>query len=228
MSHATPTIIAFHRPPYTESNTSPSGTSTHEDYVDLSQESDTRNKSGNVRSLSRAYAPRNGHEGGSANTPLTSRVLSKHNLQQAYMSRILGSQHASQYGHVTMLEAAVVPADGFMHGLHNEGTGSFNDDLPDPPYQTQSRQHSTASMYNEADHDTPNYQSGSHWQAGSVYQDNAIDMPGTDMSNVDPLSWDIDQGRELTAWDNALAGVGEHLADHMYQEYTSHDELVVE
>jgi hypothetical protein len=181
-----------------------------------------------VRSLSTVDTLHNGDEGGNPYTLLTSRVLSKHNLQQAHICQMLGSQYVSQYVHVTMLETVVVRADGLMHGLYNEGAGGFNDNLPDPPHQTQSQQHSTASMYNEADCDTPNYHSAALLQSRSVCHGNAIDIPGSDMFDADPLFWDFDQDHELNAWGDALAGVGEHLVDHTYQEYINHDELVVD
>jgi hypothetical protein len=139
---------------------------------------------------------------------------------------MLGYQHISRYVRVKMLEVAVIPADGFVHSRRHEGTGSSNDTLTGPPYETRSQQHSTASMCNEADCSTPNYQTFYHWQSRSIYQNGATDMPGPDMSDVE--SWDISQGYDLTVWDNALAGVGEHLADHKYQGYTNHGELVVD
>jgi hypothetical protein len=207
---ATPNIIAVHEHRCGKDvTTSQSGKDIRKDYLDLSQEGDAQDNSDTVRSLSTTYAPPIGHERGTPYTPLRTRVLYKHNLQQAHISRLLESQHASRHGPVAELEAAVISADNLMHGLHNEGSGgSNNNDLPVPPSRTQSQQHRTSSLYNEVGCDTPNYQSTSLWRSRSACQDNVMDIQGPYTFDVDPPSWDLDQDHELTAWGNALAGVG--------------------
>jgi hypothetical protein len=55
-----------------------------------------------------------------------------------------------------------------------------------------------------------------------------MDMLGPEMCDVDPYSWDMSPGQELTAWGNDLAGVGEHLEDHTYQKHTIYGEPVVD
>jgi len=129
-----------------------------------------------------------------------------------------------------MFEAAINPADDRIHSLHRESIGAFESKslYTDAPSQTLGQQQSIVSMCNEADGDTYTHQSIRHWQSRPFNQDNVVDMPEPDTCDVNPLSWDIGEGQELTAWGNALAGVGEHLADHTYQEYTNHDELVAD
>jgi hypothetical protein len=223
MSHANP---ATHGQPCIEADTSQPSAHASEDHLDLSQNGDAHKNSDSVKSLSRVCALRHGHEGKITYTPLPRRVLYKPNLQQAHMSQMLAPQHVSRSGYVNMFKAAVVSADGLMRGPHNGGTGDFNDNLPELPYQAQSHRYSTASMYNEPDCDAPNYQSDSHWQSHSDSRDNTMDLLGPDKFDVDPMSWDIGRGQDLTAWGHALAGVGEHLVD-TYQECANQDELVV-
>lgn len=226
MSHATPNTIASHGQPYPykESDTPQPGTNTSDYDLNLSQYGDTHKNSDDVRSFPTDYGPRNSHEGEIPYCPLTSRVLYEHNLEQAYTPGLPESQQAIPHGYTSIVEAAVAPAND------NLRTKSLKSKLfrKDTTSQTESQQHGKAGMYNEADRDTPDYQYFSHRQSRSAYQENAIDMPGPDMSDVDPPSWHLDQDHELTAWGNTLAGVGEHLVDHTYEEYTSHDKLVVE
>jgi hypothetical protein len=228
VSHTTPNIVASHGQQCNKFSTSQSGTNISENYIDLSQNEDAHNKSDTFRSLSTVYAPHNGHEGGSPDTPLTARVLYKHNVQQARISQSLESRPASQNSNVAMLWAAVVPSNDTIHGPNNGRSGCFYSNSLDPFSRTQSLRHSIGSMCSEADYGTYIYQSIGHWQSRPFCQHDVIDLPGSDISDFDPLSWDTDQGQELTAWGNALAGVGEHLVDHNCQEYTNHDELVVD
>ena len=228
MSHANPNILASHGQPCNEADTSQPSTNASKDHLDISQNGDAHGDYDSVKSLLTAYVLHHNHEDKVPYRPLTTQVLYEDNIQRGQMSRMLGSQDLSRYGNVTMFEADVVPPESIMHGPHNEGTGGFNDNLPNSPFQTQNQQHSTASMYNEADCNTPNYQSAALLQSRSVCHDNTIDMPGSDMFDADPLSWDFDQDHDITAWGNALAGVGEHLVDHAYQEYINRDKLVVD
>jgi hypothetical protein len=137
--------------------------------------------------------------------PLTTRVLHEHNLQQAYMARLPRRRHVSQYDDVTMLG----------DGLTREGTGCFHNNSLDGPSQTQGKQQGKESMFNEADNGSLGYQFTSHWHSRFISQDE-MSMPGQDLD------------QKLTAWDNDLAGIGEHFADCRYQEYINRDELTMD
>jgi hypothetical protein len=112
-----------------------------------------------------------------------------------------------------MLGAGLVPTDDTIHGLTRGGIGCFHSNSLDGPSQTQGQQQEIGSLFNEADNDSPSYQSTSLWQSRCL---NEVDMPG------------LDPDEELTAWSNDLAGIGEHLADHISQEHASYGELVVD
>jgi len=113
--------------------------------------------------------------------------------------------------------------------LHNESTGDFNNYLPDARSQAQTHQHSTASMFNEADRNVPNYQSAILWQS-QPYQGHLMDSPAIEMCDDNPLSWDTvsTQTEGLSARGCALAGIGAHLADYRCQRYTNGEELTIE
>jgi len=91
-------------------------------------------------------------------------------------------------------------------------------------------------MYNEADPDITNHRPDSgHWQSGLFHGDHVsevhvmgLSMP--DITDVDPLSWEIEcvWGEQLTAWGSALAGIGEHFAEYPNQEYNRHDEFIID
>jgi hypothetical protein len=138
---------------------------------------------------------------------------------------------------VTGLEAAVAASlEGPTNDLQLEGTRAFNNiKLCDDPLSrapmywdlTQNQQQGIASTYVEAGFATPNYQATDCWSRSS-YQEHLIDTLGCDGCGVESLYWNMDPGRELTAWGNDLAGVGEHLAGSTYQGYTRGDDFVVD
>jgi hypothetical protein len=55
-----------------------------------------------------------------------------------------------------------------------------------------------------------------------------MDATGYDDNSNELQNCDMDPVRELAAWGNDLAGVGEHLADYRYQEYMNSDELTID
>jgi hypothetical protein len=166
---------------------------------------------------STGYDSSNGRVGEIPYRPITTQVL-EHNLQQVHTSKPPGSLYASQHCQATILGASLIPAGDTIHGMTREERGCFHFDSVDGPSQTQGQQQERGSLFNEADNgnDSPSHQSTSLWQSQSLYQDIEMDMPG------------LNPDEEPTAWGNDFAGIGEHLAGYISQEYASHGELVVD
>jgi hypothetical protein len=132
------------------------------------------------------------------------------------MARLSRLRHVSQYGDVTMLGVSLAPSDDTIHGLTREGTGCLHSNSLDGPPQTKCQRQEIGSMFNEADYDSPSYQTTSLWESRFLSQDNEMDMPGPNSN------------QELTAWGNDLAGIGKHLVDHISQEYASYGKLMAD
>lgn len=170
-------------------------------------------------------------------TPLTAQTLYEHDLQQATCSQLYDRRYAAQQGHVTGLEAAVAaPLDGPTSDLQAEGTKVFNniklydEPLSRPPMhrdQTKGQQQSISSTYNEASFENPTYQATYCWSRSS-HQEHIMDTSGYNEFDIESLYWNMDPGRELTAWGNDLAGVGDYLAGSTYQGYAISDDFVVD
>jgi hypothetical protein len=192
----------------------------NEDDANFSQNGGPPKRSDDLRSISTSYSSGSGHEGGPTSKSVTTRAPSRHNIQQT---------HTSGQGYVGVFEATVSSLNDDTYGLHNESTGGFNNYLPDARSQTQTYQQSTASMFNEADRNVPNYQSAILWQS-QPYQGHLMDSPAIEMCDDNPLSWDTvtTQAEGLSAWGCTLAGIGEHLADYRYQKVTNGEELIIE
>jgi len=69
-------------------------------------------------------------------------------------------------------------------------------------------------MFNEADNDSPDYQSAIHWQPGLNDQVTAMDVLEPDTYAADLPSWDMNPDQKPTAWGNDLAGIGGRFTDH--------------
>jgi hypothetical protein len=177
------------------------------------------------------------HEREASYTAITAQTFHEHDLQQASGSQLFNFRDAAQQGHVTGLEAAVAaPLEGPANDLQTDGTRALNNiKLYDDPHsrtlmywdQTQSQQQSIASTYNEAECDTPTYEGTSRWLR-SYHHEHMGGIAGCDEYDIEPLSWNIDSGGELTAWGNDLAGIGEHLIESTYDEYARANDFAVD
>lgn len=195
-------------PTWKYATSSQSGTAIREHYLDLSQNRDDQNKLSGGRSHAANYAPRSGTKCGPLCTPLTTRHLREHDMQNPDISRPPDSLCVYQYDHDIMHRVPLVITNGKLHNLNNDAAGCFNSNSLDSSYQTQCQQQGTESMFNEADNDSPDYQSAILWKSGLNDQDTAMDVLEPDINAVDLPSWDMNPDQKLTAWGNDLAGIG--------------------
>lgn len=211
-----------------DSASSQSGTAIREDYLNLSQKRNDQYELDASRSHAASHTLGNDQEGGLLYTHLTNRLLHEHNMLKADVSRPPSSLCVHQHCHNTMHGVALVSTDGTLHGLNIDHPVCFYSESLDVPYQPQSQQQGTESMFNEADYDSLGYMSAGHWQSRLVDQDDAMDVLEPDENAADLPSWDLDSDRELTARGNDLAGIGEHFADINHHEYSGHGDLLVD
>lgn len=171
-------------------------------------------------------------------TPLTTRALQEHDLQQAAFFSVPTPWPATRQDRFIRSEAVVTKwLDSYMSRPEKGCTGFSNSmkhsvDTPSCAaaiqLQPATQQNSVENIFNEADPNTCTYQSTDHRYPHSSYQDNGAHTPGIDEYDIDPAYWKIDSKQDVTAWGNVLAGVGEHLAKYSHPGYANDGGLILE
>ncbi len=99
--------------------------------------------------------------------------------------------------------------------------------LVDSRHQTQSQTHSAASVSIRAGPNGALWKGTCRWPRSSDGEC-IMGTPGHSECNSESLWWGMDPSQELTALDNELAGIGEHLAETTNQDYVDGDDLVLD
>jgi hypothetical protein len=178
---------------------------------------DNVNASDNLRSLSTIHTSHRGHRDGTPRTPLTTRALHQHNIEQ---------RHISQQQHIIAMDPIKV-SDGEIYVLYGDSTGDRNGCLVEAGFYTQRQKRGRKTMSNKANRSATDQEATGNLVSYFGVEVGAIDRLGEVIDDVHLSYWDTGTAGELNAWDSDLAGVGEHLADYTDQEYASHGKLVV-
>jgi hypothetical protein len=179
---------------------------------------DSANSSDSLRSPSTIHTLYKVHTGGTPRTPLTTRALHQHNVEQ---------RHISQQQHITPMEPIKV-SDGEVYVLHGDSTGDRNGYLVEASIYTQRQKRGRKTMSNKANRSVTDQEATGNLMSHFGVEVDAIDRLGEAIDDMHLSYWDTGTAGELNARGNNLAGVGEHCSDYTYQEYASHGKLVVD
>jgi hypothetical protein len=204
-----------------------------DDRVDFIQLCDDRRSHKGGRNSKPSTAPNDEYK--ALHKPLTAMNLHNHDLQIPHRYQLFNADSATENILAAGFEAVIAAAFGDSIDAVQEGDMTIHHNMfaeylfqQNPMYlNRQNRRHSITSTHARDGLNTTTYRASERWSQSSQGE-HTVSTPSYDDNCVEQRYWDTDHVKELTTWNNDLAGVGARFDEDTYEEYAGGDDIIVD